>query len=62
MHNFFFKLRKRYKEGCKKVIDNCRTGWPSTSRTEVNIEWARQVVNDASQLNMIKDSVCKIIT
>ena len=35
---------KRFKEGRKEVEDDCRSGKPSTSRTEVNVETVKQIV------------------
>lgn len=66
-----FEWHKRFKEGREDVEDNSRSGRPTTSRTELNVERVRQVVcNDrrvtirtiASQLDMKKDSVWKIVT
>ena len=65
-----FEWHKRSK-GHEEVEDDSRSGRPSTSRTEVNVERVRQVVHGdhwltvrmiASQLDLTKDSVWKIIT
>ena len=62
---------QRFKEGCEVVKDDSKSRRPSTSKTEVNIEQVRQVVcgncwltmpMTASQLDIKKDSVWKIIT
>jgi len=59
------------REGCEEVEDDSRSGRPSTSRTEVNVKWVRQMVRGdcwltvqkiASQLDLTKDSVWNIIT
>ena len=36
---------KRFKAECEEVEDDSRSGSPSTSRTEVNVEWVKQVVH-----------------
>ena len=65
-----FEWQKRFEESCKEVKDDFRSGRPSASRTEVNVEWIGQVAYGdhcltvqmiASQLDMKKDSVWKII-
>ena len=40
-----FEWHKRFKEGCKEVEDDSRSGRLSTSRTEVNVERAKQIVH-----------------
>ena len=65
-----FEWRKRLKEGREKVEDDSMSGRPLTSRTEVNVERVRQVMSvdrrltvriAASQLNIKKDTIWKII-
>jgi len=66
-----FEWHKRFKEGRQDVEDDPRSGRPSTSRTDANVERVRQAVRDdrrmtvrliASELGMNRDSVWKIIT
>ena len=61
---------KRFKAECEEVEDDSRSGRPSTSGTEVNVEWVKQVVPGdrrlpvrmiASWLDLKKDSVWKTI-
>ena len=71
-YTFGFDWHRRFKYERKRVKDVSKSGWPSTSRTDVNMERVRQVVlNDrcltvrmiASPLDMEKSgSVWKIIT
>ena len=43
---------KRFKEGCEEVEDDARSGSPSTSGTEVNVEWVKQVVHGDRRLTV----------
>ena len=63
-----FEWQKRVREDHEAVKKDSRFGRPSKSRTEVNVEWIRQVVIVgwefkwfAIQLDMKKDNVWKII-
>ena len=69
--HMYFEWHKKFKERHKESKDDSGSNRPSTSRTEVNVEQVRQVACSddlmtvqmiASQLNMKKDSVWKIIT
>ena len=62
---------KRFKEGREDIKDDPRSGRPSTSRTEANVERVRQMVPSdrqltvrliANELGMNRNSVWKIIT
>nr|XP_061792327.1 protein GVQW3-like [Nerophis lumbriciformis] len=66
-----FEWCKRFREGREDVEDDPRSGRPSTSRTEANVERVRQTVRGdrratvrwiASELGMNRDNVWKIIT
>lgn len=66
-----FEWHKRFREGLEETEDAHRSGRPSTSRTEENVERVRQMVrNDrrltvrmiASSLDINRDCVWKIIT
>jgi len=66
-----FEWHKRFREGRQDVEDDPRSGRPSTSRTDANVERVRQAVRGdrrmtvrliASELDMNRDSVWKIIT
>ncbi|XP_061553236.1 protein GVQW3-like [Phycodurus eques] len=66
-----FEWCKRFKEGREDVEDDPRSGRPSTSRTEANIERVRQMLRGdrrltvrliANELGMNRDNVWKIIT
>ncbi|ROT70225.1 hypothetical protein C7M84_011507, partial [Penaeus vannamei] len=66
-----FEWCKRFKEGRKDVEDDPRSGRPSTTRTEVNVERVRQMVCSdrrltvrliANELGINHDSVWKILT
>ena len=39
-----FEWYKRFKEGCKEVEDDSMSGSPSAIKTEVNVEWVKQIV------------------
>lgn len=66
-----FEWHKRFKEGREEVEDDPRSGRPSTSRTDDNVERVRQMVRGdrrltvrmiASELAVNHDCVWKIIT
>ena len=66
-----FEWHKRFREGHKEMRDDSRSGRPSATRTEVHLEWVKQIVHGnhwltvqmiPNQLDMKKDSVWKIIT
>ncbi|KAK8395421.1 hypothetical protein O3P69_006220 [Scylla paramamosain] len=66
-----FEWCKRFKEGREDVEDDPRSGRPSTSRNEANVERVKQMVRDdrrltvrkiADELGMNHNSVWKIIT
>ncbi|XP_019727872.1 putative uncharacterized protein FLJ37770 [Hippocampus comes] len=66
-----FEWCKRFKEGREDVEDNPRSGRPSTSRTEANVERVRQMLLGdrrltvrliANELGLNRDNVWKIIT
>ena len=70
LHTRVFEWHKRFKEEREEVKYESGRGRLSTSKTEVNVEQIKQVVcgtrwlnrKIASQLDMKKDSVWKIIT
>ena len=49
---YVFEWHKRFKEGCKEVEDDSRSGRSSTSRTEVNVEREKQIVRGARRLTV----------
>ena len=66
-----FEWHKRFKDGREDVEDDSRSGRPSTSRTDDNVERVKQVVRAdrrmtvrmiASELGINRDTVWKIIT
>lgn len=66
-----FEWHKRFKDGREDVEDDSRSGRPLTSRTGANVERVKKLIHAdsrltvrmvASQLDMKKDSVWKIIT
>jgi len=66
-----YKWVKCFSEGRESVTDIERSGWPSTSRTEENIEKVCQIVREnrwlivrsiAEQVNIDRETVRKILT
>ncbi|XP_077416144.1 protein GVQW3-like [Vanacampus margaritifer] len=66
-----FEWCKRFKEGREDVEDDPRSGRPTTSRTEANVERVRQMLSGdrrltvrliANELGINRDNVWKIIT
>ena len=66
-----FEWHKRFKEGREEVEDDARSGRPSSSRTEDNVERVRQKVREdrrmtvrmvAYELGINRETVWKIIT
>ncbi|XP_034015775.1 protein GVQW3-like [Thalassophryne amazonica] len=66
-----FEWCKRFKEGREDVEDDPRSGRPSTTRTEANVERVKQMVRSdcqltvqliANELGMNRHSIWKIIT
>ena len=47
-----FEWHKRFKEGREEVEDEPRSGRPSTSRTEDNIEFVKQMVRADRRLTV----------
>ena len=67
----FFEWHRRFKEGREEVEDDHRSGRPSTSRTDENVEGVRQKVRSdrrltvkmiADELGIISERVWRIIT
>ena len=65
------KWHKAFKEGWEKVADNSRSGRPSTSRTDENLNRVRDGLNQdgrlggcliADTLSLSKSSVNRIVT
>ena len=58
-HSYVFEWHKWFKEGCKDVEDNSRSGKPSTSRTADNVERVKQMVcgNHWLTVQMIADKL-----
>ena len=66
-----FEWHKRFKEGREEVEDDARSGRPSSTRTEDNVERVRQKVREdrrmtvrmvAYELGINRETVWKIIT